>query len=259
MKTLYESILSSTKSGKDKIVREKIQAWIDNISSEKTSSTYGHNHKHKFVINSDLSISYNGDLYLDMCFNKDGCLQEVIEIPDYINFDTIGGNFYVKMYTINKMQKNQFPKIIKRSCSIKGNDETLKDVHICAKYIIMVNNSFFSKIDNVEFELAPDGHFIFSDSNLTLEEFKKIKFVNGNLEAIECSNTPMGNTLLKTRNKFFKNEDMGGFKEYMMDIVPKSKFPNLIKIVIKPKRKLVDSSMKDWWILTDQFGKWITK
>lgn len=105
MISLYESILGSTKSGKDKIVREKIEAWIDTIVSEKGTSSYGRNHKNKFVINNDLSISYNGDLYLDMYFNKDGNLQELIEIPEYINFNTIEGNFCIKMYTINKMQK----------------------------------------------------------------------------------------------------------------------------------------------------------
>jgi hypothetical protein len=259
MISLYESILGSTKSGKDKILRDKIQAWIDTITSEKITSSFGHNHKNKFVINNDLSVSYSGDLYLDMFFNKDGNLQELIEIPEYIIFNTIEGNFHIKMYTINKMQKNQFPKIIIGNCSIKSNNTTLKDVHICAKSIIIVNNSLLSKIDNVEFELAPDGYFDFSNSDLTLEEFKKIKFVNGNLESIECSNTPMGDTLLKTRNKFFKKEDMEGFREYMKEIVPKTKFPHLLKIVIKPKRKLLDTALKDWWILTDQYGKWITK
>lgn len=259
MKSLYESILGSTNSGKDKIIREKIQAWIDTVSSEqRTSSFFGHNHKNKFVINTDLSVSYRGNLYLDMCFNKDGGLQEIIEIPDYISFDTIEGDFYVKMYTINKMQ-NQFPKIIRGNCSIKGNTTYLKDVHICASNITIVNCSLFSKIDNVEIELGPYGHFIFSDSSLKLEEFKKIKFVNDNLESIDCSNTPMGDELLKTRNKFFKKEDMGGFKEYMKEIVPKTKFPYLLKIVIKPKRKLLDSSLQDWWVLTDQYGKWVTK
>lgn len=259
MITLYESILGSTRSGKDKIVREKIEAWIDSISTEKRTSMYGCNHKNKFVINSDLSVSYNGNLYLDTCYNKDGNLQEIIEIPNFINFNTIEGNFSIKMYTINKMQKNQFPKEIKEALFIKGDNETLKDVHICAKAIIIKSNSLFSKIDNVEFEFAPEGHFNFNESNLTIDEFKKIKFVNGNLASIECSDTPMGNALLKTRNKFFKNENMGGFKEYMMEIVPKTKFPNLLKIVIKPKRKLLDTALKDWWVLTDQYGKWITK
>ena len=52
---------------------------------------------------------------------------------------------------------------------------------------------------------------------------------------------------------------MEGFREYMKEIVPKTKFPHLLKIVIKPKRKLLDTALKDWWILTDQYGKWITK
>jgi hypothetical protein len=52
---------------------------------------------------------------------------------------------------------------------------------------------------------------------------------------------------------------MEGFREYMKEIVPKTKFPHLLKIVIKSKRRLVDSAMKDWWILTDQYGNWITK
>jgi hypothetical protein len=69
----------------------------------------------------------------------------------------------------------------------------------------------------------------------------------------------MGDTLLKTRNKFFKKENMEGFREYMKEIVPKTKFPRLLKIVIKPKRKLLDTALKDWWVLTDQYGKWITK
>lgn len=260
MITLYESILGSTKSGKDKITREKIEAWIDTIISDKGTSTYGRNHKNKFVINNDLSISYNGDLYLDMYFDKDSNLQELIEIPEYINFDTIEGNFCVKMYTINKMQKNQFPKKIKNTCSIKGNDTTLKDVHICAKNIKIRNYGIFSKIDNVEIEfLTEEGYFDFSESSLTIDEFKKIKFVNGILYEINCESTPMGDTLLKTRNKFFKKENMEGFREYMKEIVPKTKFPNLLKIVIKSKRRLVDSAMKDWWILTDQYGNWITK
>lgn len=259
MISLYESILGSTNSGKDKILKEKIQVWIETVTTEKKSLMYGCNHKNNFVINNDLSISYNGNLYLDMCYNKDGNLQEITEIPDYINFNTIEGNFSVKMYTINKMQKNQFPKKIKEALFIKGDNQTLKDVHICAKEVIIKNGSLFSKIDNVEFEFLPEGHFRFSDTGLTIDEFKKIKFVNGNLESIECSNTPMGNELLKTRNSFFKKEDMSGFKKYMMEIVPKSKYPNLIRITIKPKRKLLDNGLKDWWILTDQYGKWITK
>ena len=258
MKTLYESILGSTKSGKDKIVREKIEAWIDTISTER-NLMYGCNHKSQFVINNDLSISYNGNLYLDRCYNKDGNLQEIIEIPNFINFNTIEGNFSVKMYTINKMQKNQFPKEIKEALFIKGDNETLKDVHICAKDVIIKNGSLFSKIDNVEFEFLPEGHFGFSDTSLTIDEFKKIKFVNGNLTSIECYDTQIGNTLLKTRNKFFKKEDMQGFKKYMMEIVPKTKFPNLIKIKLTQKRQLLDNALKDWWILTDQYGKWITK
>jgi hypothetical protein len=28
---------------------------------------------------------------------------------------------------------------------------------------------------------------------------------------------------------------------------------------LKPKRKLLDTALKDWWVLTDQYGKWITK
>ena len=259
MISLYESILGSTNSGKDKIIREKIEAWIDSIVTEKGTSAYGRNHKNKFVINSDLSVSYIGNLYLDICYNKNGNLQEIMEIPDYISFNTIEGNFSIKMYTINKMQKNQFPKNIKETLFIKGNDTTLKDVHICAKGIVIKNGSIFSKIDNVEFEFLPDGYFDFSDSGLTIDEFKKIKFVNDNLTLIECCDTQMGNILLKTRNKFFKKEDMSSFKKYMMEIVPKIKFPNLIKIKVTQKRNLLAAASNDWWILTDQYGKWITK
>ena len=259
MKTLYESILGSTKSGKDKIVREKIQAWIDTITSEKMTLSFGHNHKNKFVINSDLSVSYNGDLYLDMCYNKDGGLQEITEIPEYINFNTIEGNFSVKMYTINKMQKNQFPKKIKEALFIKGDNTTLKDVHICAKEVIIKNGSLFSNIDNVEFEFLPEGHFGFSDTSLTIDEFKKIKFVNGNLSSIDCTDTPMGETIFKTRKKLFNKEDKEGFRTFMKEFVPKSKLPELTEIKIKSKRYLKDNSGTDWWILTDQYGNWVIK
>lgn len=259
MKTLYESILGSTKSGKDKILREKIEAWIDTVISDKGISSYGRNHKSQFVINNDLSISYTGDLYLDMCFNKDGNLQEIIEIPEYICFNTIEGNFHIKMYTINKLQKNQFPKIIKKKCSIKGNDTTLKDVHICAKNIVIVNGSLFSKIDNVEFEFLPEGYFDFSDTSLTIDEFKKIKFVNSNLEKINCDSTPMGETIFKTRKKLFNKEDKEGFRTFMKEFVPKSKLPELTEIKIKSKRYLKDNAGTDWWILTDQYGNWVLK
>jgi hypothetical protein len=259
MISLYESILGSTNSGKDKILKEKIQKWIDTIASEKITKSFGHNHKDKFVINNDLSISYKGDLYLDRFFNKDDGLQEITEIPDYINFNTIEGNFQIKMYTINKMQKNQFPKIINGNCYIKSNNTTLKDVHICAKSIIIVNNSLLSKIDNVEFELAPDGYFDFSESSLTIDEFKKIKFVNGNLEKINCESTPMGETIIKTRKKLLNKEDREGFRTFMKEFVAKSKLPELREIKIKSKRYLKDNAGIDWWILTDEYGKWITK
>jgi hypothetical protein len=256
MITLYESILGSTKSGKDKILREKIEAWIDSVSQDKPA--VGGNYKNKFTINSDLTISYSGDLHLDV-FQKNGRYEEVTQIPEYINFDKIKGYFQIKLYTINNMKKSQFPKEIGETLYIKGDREVLKDLYIKARDIVFSNNSFFSKIENVKVELGKEGRINFNDSFITVEEFKNIEFVNGNLELIECSNTPMGDTLLKTRNKFFKKENMEGFREYMKEIVPKTKFPNLLKIVIKSKRRLVDSAMKDWWILTDQYGKWITK
>lgn len=258
MKTLYESILGSTRSGKDKIVREKIEAWIDSISQDKNISHFGYNCKNKFTINNDLTISYSGNLYLDVCFIN-GRYEEITQIPEYINFNRIDGDFQIKLYTIDTMKKSQFPKEIGRILYIKGNREVLKDIYIKAHDVVFSNNSFFSKIENVKVELGEDGTINFNDSKITIEEFKKIEFVNGNLESIECSNTPMGDTLLKTRNKFFKKEDMVGFREYMKEIVPKTKFPNLIRITVKPKRKLLDNGLKDWWILTDEYGKWITK
>ena len=53
-------------------VNNKTHAIVpDTVVSDKGTSSYGRNHKNKFVINNDLSVSYNGDLYLDMYFDKD--------------------------------------------------------------------------------------------------------------------------------------------------------------------------------------------
>lgn len=256
MISLYESILSSTKAGKNEILKEKIQNWIDSVSQDKPA--VGGNYKNKFTINDDLSISYSGDLHLDV-FQKNGKYEEITQIPEYINFNKIKGYFQIKLSAINTMKKSQFPKEIVETLYIKGDDRVLKDLYIKAHDIVFSNNSVFSTIENVKVELGKEGRINFDDSNITIEEFKNIKFVNDNLELIECSNTPMGDTLFKTRNMFFKKENMEGFREYMKEIVPKSEFPNLIKIVIKPRRKLLDETMKDWWILTDQYGKWVTK
>jgi hypothetical protein len=258
MKTLYESILGSTQSGKDKIIREKIQKWIDSVSQDKNNHLFGYNCKNKFTINADLTVSYSGDLYLDV-YTKDGRYEEITQIPEYINFNKIQGNFQIKLYTINTMKNSQFPKEIGGILYIKGDREVIKDLYIKAHDIVFANNSFFSKIENVKVELGDGGTINFNNSKITIEEFKNIEFVNDNLESIECSYTPMGDTILRTRNKFFKNEDMEGFKKYMTEIVPKTKFPHLLKIVIKPKRKLLDGSLNDWWVLTDQYGKWVTK
>ena len=38
-------------------------------------------------------------------------------------------------------------------------------------------------------------------------------------------------------NGVFKKENMECFREYMKEIVPKTKFPNLLKIVIKSKTR----------------------
>ena len=107
MKTLYESILGSTKSGKDKIVREKIEAWIDSVSQDKNISHFGYNCKNKFTINNDLTISYSGNLYLDVCFIN-GRYEEITQIPEYISFNRIEGDFQIKLYTLSRREATIF-------------------------------------------------------------------------------------------------------------------------------------------------------
>lgn len=70
MKSLYESILSSTNAGKVSLVR----AWLEEYGIK------------NYTINDDYTIDVYGDVSLSDC--------NLTEFPSYIQFGTVKGDFY---------------------------------------------------------------------------------------------------------------------------------------------------------------------
>ena len=86
MKSLYESILSSTKTGKT-VFTEKMKEWArENIATE-------------FCLTPNISSALNSDLRLK---------SDVKEIPEYVKFDYVN-HFFINNL-INEITEKQFPK-----------------------------------------------------------------------------------------------------------------------------------------------------
>ena len=155
MKSLYESILSSTKTGKT-VFTEKMKEWArENIATE-------------FCLTPNISSALNSDLRLK---------SDVKEIPEYVKFDYVN-HFFINNL-INEITEKQFPKeinILKFHGNVKklNVDFTLKvnKVISCTAY-----SKLLEKIEKFDIEFTnpnsiDSGNLDLALSSLYIDEIK---------------------------------------------------------------------------------------
>ena len=226
MKTLKESILSSTKTGKENI-KEKVKEWAQK------------NLRGNFVC--DLKISSVRDGYI--------AVNELTkEIPDYINFDYVY-EFIINNH-INDITEKQFPNTISRllfwgDCTEIDCPFTLKvDKRItCGGY-----QHLLTKIKHFDIEFKKsndknDGVLDLDYTGLKLEEIQKITAKNINI--LKIKDTPAGKTLIRNCKKFPK-VDKAGLTKYLDDIFKNFEGLNIVDL---NSRTMLRKAGNSWYII----------
>jgi hypothetical protein len=224
MKSLYESILGSTKTGKT-VFTEKMKEWArENIATE-------------FCLTPNISSALNSDLRLK---------SDVKEIPEYVKFDYVNQFFINNL--INEITEKQFPKeinILKFHGNVKklNVDFTLKvnKVISCTAY-----SKLLEKIEKFDIEFTnpnsiDSGNLDLALTSLDIDEIQKINAKN--IKNLNILDTPAAKYLLKIAKKFQKSKDVEGFNEYI-----NKTFSNMqgLSVIILNSRTLIHKRGNNW-------------
>jgi hypothetical protein len=228
MRTLKESILSSTKTGKTAITKEKIEKWMDvNIPYLKNA----------YEVNNDLQI----------CSKKSiiRIPEGLTEIPNYIKFGNV--DELCINCDVNILTKEQFPTSM-NTFLISGRANNVIDI----KFPLKINNRFsFSafphlvkEIKNLEVEF-PELSSNIIDLSTTNIDIKDINNINSkNLIQLYITDTPAAKKIIGKVNKFIRDKDNDKMNAYLNDIfghMPK------IQIVYISHRTLLRNVKNVWY------------
>ena len=226
MKTLKESILSSTKTGKENII-ERIKEWVNK------------NLRGSFVCDLKISSTIDGYIHVN---------ELVREIPDYINFDYVY-EFNINHH-INDITEKQFPNDISTlffwgDCTEINCPFTLKvdkKISCCGYQHLLKKIKHF----DIEFKKSNDRNncvLDLDDTSLNLEELQKITAKNINI--LKIKDTPGARTLLRNCKKFPK-VDKAGLTKYLDDL-----FKNFegLDIVELNSRTMLRKAGNSWYII----------
>ena len=231
MKTLKESILSSTNTGKQKILKEKIEKWCEN----NISGRY-------LLENNIISCPFVfEDLYI----------KNAKEIPDYIKIGDIRSSLFVEDINLLK-EANIVGDIFSL---IYGDDMKIID----NKELIKVYNRFqyhryplLKSIKNLNIEFLNDINkkdsknlISFANTLIGLKDLKNVKAKN--VKKLVLANTPATDELVDIiySDKYKDNDELNKYinKEF-------SNFQGLKMIILKPLEcHIVKEDGK--WILRD--------
>ena len=218
MKSLKESILSSTNTGK----LGKIQEWCEkNIKF----ATYEVQHDGKIINKNNKAIIIN--------YNKS------FDIPSYIKFGKLSGTFLIGNL-INVIKQEQLPEIC--NYFYVGNVETIEnELHIKVRRGFAVEENHLSKIKkNITIEYTNDECFLdFSYSKINLKDLNKINVIGKNVE-LDLTKTPAEMEIYKN----YYNEDNS------FDEIIKKNFPKLANNInsIKFDFAHIEKNDKNEWI-----------
>lgn len=218
MITLKESILSSTRTGKDSLIKE----WCEK-----------HLSSNNYKINSKGEIEDTYECGISIIFHQDK------PIPSYIRFGKIEGDFYIGN-EINSLSKEQFPKSMNTlvlKCDIESLELKVSEINTmygirCLSSTVQNFKLFKKGVKKVKvFVNANNFHDIYSkDINLEetyikLKDLKNIEVVGNNV-SIMLQYTPASKSLKKLYKEYkekYAQESVDYIKLFIENELPNLK------------------------------------
>lgn len=201
MKSLYESILGSTKSGKISMVKkwaeENLNFWRD------------FNKEDEFLITGDGKIVNKPRKNINMQLVKE-------RVPDYIQFGEITEGFFIGT-ALNLMKQEQLPPKVQQ-LYISGNTGTIPTFEMECTHGVSINE-YAQNLKAIEpiylkCEITQNGNhkpmLNFDLTQIKLDDIKNIHDVNGTIYSLYIKKTPAAEELKKTVKKLDKKQAKAG-------------------------------------------------
>lgn len=233
MKTLYESILGSTKSGATAILEQ----WCkENLDTEDIwrSNEYE-------IKNGVIHVKRNA-LFLDLVKEK---------VPSCVQFEK---DTKIDVYSAQSLpffDPKQLPKKL-NSLYFDGSIETLPSLDMdLYSLVVSGNESKFKHIKPCTFVLYENGKIDFRRSKIETDELQNltIKSKVNNYVLIQLQGTPAGRDIYETCNTGFKKKAL----KYLAQVF--KTFPDIIMIELKPTAKMFNTII---YYKKDNTFRWLT-
>lgn len=238
MKSLYESILGSTKSGKMQIIKDWCEENISTIISGDS----------KYEIDNDGKIIPNyrgGSISLSNWNGK--------PIPSVIKFGDFGKGSFFSDIALTGLKNEQLPD----NCStfyISGKIETIPSRKIKTQFGISLNEYpiRLKKIENLEIECSTlNGRRPIIDlsySSITLKDVLNITVI-GDIYKLNIAATPAAKELLKIFKKCEKKSDPDTFRGIISSELEElfKNFPELRYIQVSSRTLIEHNPKTDRW------------
>lgn len=251
MKSLYESILSSTKSGVPVIIKKWCEENLDfgNANGITRPST--------FVIQNDRRITNAPKLNLNLTNVNE-------KIPDYIKFGEMTESFFVGT-ALKYMTKEQLPPKVKL-LYIGGQTETIPSFKMECTQGLYINDypQDLKHIEPIYIEChsTNGGHrkpiINLGFTQIKLEDLKNIH-VTGDIYELDIKKTPAAQEIHKTVKNMEKEAERKGyfsdlnpvppFEEYLDEIFNSQDWPGLRYIYLSDRKILEHNPRTKHWDL----------
>lgn len=226
MKTLRESILSTTKAGKYALIEDWCNKYLQLDDGE----------VQKFLINNKGEIEDVGCLGFKIGKHTK---YKITKFPGYIKFGEINGAFTIGD-EINYMSEEQLPKIAHKYF-ITGDVHRLNKIKLKSKdgidFYVNTNKDF--KIDNLTIQVENSNNSAFGpeinfmDTPLKYDDLKNINII-GNINTLWLAQTPAAKQLTRKINANLKKGISPDefLKKEFQNFTGRIKFINMNKTVI---------------------------
>lgn len=239
MKTLKESILGSTNTGKKNFLRDKIEQWC-----EKHLLIYKTAIRQKIKINNNLEIEDANNYGIDISASRNKASEQIKEFPDYIKFGKIKGPFYIGN-EINLLSQEQLPKSTYKYY-IYTDDIKLKNITLKTEkgidFLLDGNRDLEIEklniiIDDNESNSIFEPSISAENTSLKIKDLKNIN-IEGQIGYMYLEKTPASQQIKREISKY-KNKGIS-VKEYFIknfpNLIGKVKFINLGRKIIFMKK-----------------------
>ena len=226
MKSIKESILSSTKTGKDALIKQ----WCDKYL-QYWSPINGDAPKYSITKGGKITSPSGGE---DIIISSE--LKE--KVPSYIKFDEIKGNFYIQT-ELGFFKQEQLPPYMERlfisNCKTIPSLKLKLDTHLSVNDLI--EKPGYNKLETIEpIEIEFTKKSKFEKPNIHLEntniDLKSLLNIKTNyLYVLYIQNTPAAKEILKNIKKYKDSPDKQN--EYLKDVF--KNFPGIYKIFLSPR------------------------